>query len=142
MFLFYFSIGLAILASVFYNVVQKLTSTTVHPLIGLAATYTTALLCSLLLLPLFPLKNTLAASLKQLNWASFALGVVIIGLEVGYLLAYRAGWQISLAAVFSNVATGLILLPIGFLLFKEKLTATNAIGILVCIVGLYLINRK
>lgn len=142
MFLFYFSIGLAILASVFYNLVQKLTSPTVHPLIGLAATYTVALVFSLLLLPFFSLKENLASSLKQLNWASFALGLVIVGLEVGYLLAYRAGWQISLAAVFSNVATGLILLPIGVLLFREKLTPTNAIGILVCILGLYLINKK
>ena len=139
---FYIPIILTVLSSVLYHLAQKLTSTSVHPLIGLTATYITALLVTLLLLPFFPLKESLSASLRHLNWASFVLGIVIVGLEVGYLLAYRVGWDISLTAVFSNVAVGLILLPVGLLAFKDRLSPANIIGVLVCIGGLYLINLK
>ena len=48
----------------------------------------------------------IGGGLKELNWASYALGLVVVLLEVGFLLAYRAGWKISLAAVYSNVAVG------------------------------------
>jgi len=39
-----------------------------------------------------------------LNWTSFALAFAIAGVEIGFLLAYRAGWNISLGAIASNVA--------------------------------------
>ena len=91
MLLYYTSIALTVLSNVLYHVFQKLTPATAHPMLSLAATYATALVLCLALLPFFPPPGGLAASLRGLAWPSFALAAAILGLEVGFLLAYRAG---------------------------------------------------
>jgi uncharacterized membrane protein len=142
MFLFYFAIGLAIVATVFYHLIQKVTPANANPGLTLAVTYLTAALLSLGLLPFYPIKDGLAAGVRQLNWTSIGLGIVIVGLEIGFLLAYRAGWNVSAAAVVANVAVAVILMPLGLLLFKEKVTPVNVLGVILCIAGLVLVNRK
>lgn len=142
MVLFYFSISLAIAFSVLYHLFQKFTPTDVNPAIAFAVTYATAFLACLLLLPFFPPKDGLAASLKQLNWASIALGLAVVGLEIGFLLVYRAGWNLSVAGVVANAGAAILLILVGLLLFKESLTPVNLIGIVVCIVGLVMVNKK
>ena len=142
MFLFYSTMALTILSNALYHVFQKLTPGTVNPMLSLAATYLTAAVLTLALLPFFPLRGGLGASLRGLTWPSLALAIAISGLELGFLLAYRAGWNISLGALVSNVGVTIVLVPVGLLFFREKLTATNAIGIGVCVIGLVLINRR
>ena len=142
MFLFYFSMALTILSGALYHVFQKLTPGNVHPMLALVITYVTAIVICLVLLPLYPSKTGIVESLRQLNWASFALALAIVGLEIGFLLAYRAGWNISLGAIVSNVAVTIVLVPIGLLLFKERISLVNFIGIVICIAGLVMINHK
>jgi drug/metabolite transporter (DMT)-like permease len=77
-----------------------------------------------------------------LNWASFALGLAIVGLEVGFLLAYRAGWNLNTTAVASNATAALVLLPTGILFFKERPSLVNIAGVFVCVLGLVMINMK
>ncbi len=89
-----------------------------------------------------PERGPLLAGLKELNWASYALGVAIVGLEVGFMLAYRAGWNISLAGLISSTTVSLLLIPVGLLAFRESLSAVNALGIAMCLVGLVLVNYK
>jgi drug/metabolite transporter (DMT)-like permease len=141
MFLFYFSIGLTVISNALYHVVQKSTPGTVNPALSLAVTYATAAVVCLALLPFFPLRGGLVQSLRELNWASYALAFTLIGLELGFLLAYRAGWNISLGAIVSNVAVMLLLVPVGLLWFREKLSLVNLVGIGVCILGLVLVNH-
>ena len=81
-------------------------------------------------------------SLRQVNWASFALALAIVGLEIGFLLAYRAGWNIALTAAVSNVAVTLLLIPVGLLLFKEKVSLVNIFGVILCVAGLVLVNQR
>jgi multidrug transporter EmrE-like cation transporter len=76
------------------------------------------------------------------NWASVALGVAIVGLELGFLLAYRAGWNISVAGIVSASLVALVLIPVGLTFFKEKLTPLNLLGVVLCIAGLVLVNIK
>lgn len=82
------------------------------------------------------------ASVRKVNWASFTLAIAIVGLELGYLLAYRAGWEVSLAALVSNVIFTVLVIPIGLLWMQETLSLVNVIGILLCIGGLVLVNLK
>jgi drug/metabolite transporter (DMT)-like permease len=133
---------LAIITSMLYHLFQKLTPAGANPILALIITYLTATLASLLLLPAFPLSVNLRESLKGINWVSVALGVTIVGLELGYLLAYRAGWNISIAGIFSNATVALLLIPIGMALFNEKLSAFNLAGILFCTLGLVLVNWR
>jgi len=142
MFLFYSAIGLTIASNVVYHVFQKQIPGGINPMVSLIVTYLTAAAVCLAIFPFYPSDMPLGESIKKLNWASALVGISIIGLELGFLLAYRAGWNISLAAAVSNVTVTILLVPIGLMLFKEKLTATNAIGVAVCIVGLILINKR
>jgi uncharacterized membrane protein len=142
MFLFYFSAGLAVFSTLLYHITQKLTPGNANPALALIVTYITSLVLCVLLLIFTPPQNGFKAALSQLNWASFGLAFAIVGLEVGFLLAYRAGWNISLVALVVNVSGTLLLIPIGLAFFKEKLSPLNLLGILVCILGLVMVNWK
>lgn len=142
MFLFYFSISLAIASSALYHFSQKQIPAGVNPVISVIVTYLASLALCLILLILLPPENGVLAALKQLNWASYLLALSLVGLEVGFLLVYRAGWNIGLAAVMVNVVASLILVPVAILVFKDKLSPVNLIGILVCLAGLVMLNWK
>jgi drug/metabolite transporter (DMT)-like permease len=142
MIIFYFSIVLAIAASVMYHVVLKVTPASVNPAISLVVTYGLAMVLSLCLLPFFPLKTGIVEAFRQLNWASYVLAIALVGLEAGFLLAYRSGWRVSTAAILVNATMTLLLVPIGLSLFKERLTPLNIGGILVCIAGLVMMNWR
>lgn len=142
MFLFYLSISLAVFSITLYHVFQKLTSLSVNPMLALTVTFSISTLICLVLFLLHSTTVSLKESLSQLNWPSFALALAIVGTEVGFLLAYRTGWNISLAALVSNVTVSLMLLPIGLWLFDEHLSVVNMIGILVCAGGLLLISHR
>ncbi len=142
MFLFYFSISLAIISSVLYHLFQKLTSASANPAIALMVTYAVSFVLCLGLIPFYPIKDGLGNAFKQLNWASVALAFALVGLEIGFLLVYRSGWNIGFAGTITNVASALVLIPVGLLLFKDKVSALNLIGVVVCIVGLIMVNQK
>lgn len=142
MFLFYFSITLAICSSALYHFVAKSTPSNANFAVSLLVTYTVAFLVTLIGFFFFPVTNGIAAELKQLNWASIALAVAIVGIEFGFLLTYRAGWNLGIAAVLVNVVASLILVPVAIFLFKDKLSWVNIAGILVCLAGLVMLNWK
>ena len=135
------SISAAILANIFYHLSMKFTNALAHPLAALGVSYAVACVLCLAALPLTS-TGTFFQQFQYVNWASIVLGISICGLELGFLFAYRAGWTLSTAALFCNVAVGIILLPIGLLFFKEKLTAGNIVGIIFSLVGLFLIGRR
>lgn len=138
--LYYATIALTVVSNVLYHVFLKMTPGHVNPVLSLAVTYGTAMAATLLLYPLFPTQSTLLENAKELNWASLALGLSIVGLEMGFLLAYRMGWQISLAGIVSNIAVALVLIPVGVVIFKETMSIINGIGLLLCLAGLILVN--
>jgi drug/metabolite transporter (DMT)-like permease len=142
MFPFYFSITLAIASTALYHFSQKGTPANVNPAVSITVTYVVAFLLTVSLIYFLPVKNGLLSELRKLNWASYLLAFSIVGLEVGFLLAYRAGWNIGIAAVLVNVTASLILVPVAIFLFKEKLSLVNIIGILVCLAGLVMLNWK
>lgn len=140
--LYFLAIALTIISNVFYHIFQKSTPTNANPIISLTVTYLVATIFCILMFPFFAHDVNLYDSFKKVAWSSYALGFAVVGLELGFLLAYRAGWNISLAGIVSNVAVGLLLIPIGLLFFSEKLSLINIVGIVLCIGGLMLINYK
>ncbi len=142
MFLFYFSIALAIASSALYHFSAKSTPAHVNFPISLIVTYSVAIVVTVLIVFFFPAKNGLAFELKQLNWASFLLAIAIVGIEFGFLLVYRSGWHLGIVAVLVNVVASLILVPVAIFVFKDKLNWVNIVGILVCLVGLVMLNWK
>ncbi|MFZ5904361.1 MAG: hypothetical protein ACOYZ8_12510 [Chloroflexota bacterium] len=142
MFLFYFSITLAIASSALYHFVAKSTPSNVNFTVSLLVTYAVAFVVTLVGFFFFPATNGIAAELKHLNWASIGLAIAIVGIEFGFLLVYRSGWQLGLAAVFVNVVASLVLLPVAIFLFRDKISWVNILGIVVCFVGLIMLNWK
>lgn len=137
---YYGPITLAIAVSVAYHIVMKYTPGDLHPAVALIVTYGTAIvICALSLLVVKP-EGGLLAELRKVNWASFVLAFVLVGLELAYILAYRVGWRVSVAGILVNAVMTVLLIPIGVGLFNEKITPANIAGIFICIVGLVLIN--
>jgi len=139
---YYLPIILTVVSNVLYHCFLKLTPANVNPILSLTVTYATAMVLTLVIYPFFPNQSTIIGDFKALNWTSWALGFAIVGLEVGFILAYRWGWPISLAGVVSNIAVAMLLIPLGLLFFKETLNVINAIGFVVCLIGLVLVNYK
>ena len=142
MFLFYFSITLAIFSSALYHFVAKSTPSNVNFTVSLLVTYAVAFVVTLFGFFFSPAPNGVAAELKLLNWASIGLAVAIVGIEYGFLLTYRAGWNLGIAAVLVNVVASLILLPVAIFFFKDKISWVNIAGIVVCFIGLIMLNWK
>lgn len=142
MFLFYFSISLAIASSAFYHFVAKSTPSHVNFTVSLLVTYAFAFVVTLLGFFFFPATHGIANELRQLNWASIGLAIAVVGIEFGFLLVYRSGWNLGIAAVLVNVVASLILVPVAILIFKDKISWINILGILVCLAGLVMLNWK
>src|SRR5512133_3530923 len=133
--------SLAALSTVLYNLFQKLTPADANPALALSITYGVSLAATLSMFVFYPTAS-LGSAFGKLNWASFALGLAIFGVEIGTLLAYRAGWQVSLLSIMVNVVASLALVLIGSIFFKEKLSFINLLGVVICIVGLVMVNFK
>jgi drug/metabolite transporter (DMT)-like permease len=136
-----FSIILVVASNVAYNIVQKMTPAGISPFAALLVTYVTAGLISVIALALSHPERGLFGSFQGISWTSIVLGVAIVGLELGYLLAFRAGWNISRASLIANSALAVILIPVGIFVFHETFEPVKVLGLILCMSGLILINR-
>lgn len=139
--IFYLPVLLMIAGTTSYHIAQKSVPTQINPLFSLVMNYVTALMGTVLLIPFYPSRTAGPWSLKSVNWASCLVGVSIVGVELAVLLAYRAGWRISILSVIGNTASALALVGIGLLFFHEHLSAKSAAGMVLCLVGLGLISE-
>jgi|SRR5678815_21715 multidrug transporter EmrE-like cation transporter len=133
---------LAIVATVGYHLVLKVTPANVNPVLSLAATYLVVSVALVTVYLLAPAATPAREAVKLLNWTVFALAAAIILLDVGFLMLYRSGFDVSLGQLVTQSAAALLLLGLGVVLFRERLNLANLAGIALCVVGLWLINRK
>ena len=132
------SIALIVGSNVLYHIAQKSIPRGVHPLLSVAVTYAVALVVTLLLWPIAPGGSPKLADVPRLNWATIGVALAAVGIEVGFLLAYRAGWNVSVGSLVVSAAVALLLVPVGLVMFHERLSAANAAGIVLSVVGLVL----
>ena len=134
------SLAMTVAGNVGYHLLNKSVAPNAHPFASLVATYAVGLLVALAVLA-FDTPRGIVPAMRQLNWASYVLGAVVVSLELGFLLAYRAGWHVSVAALYANVAVGILLIPIGTVLYRETLTYSQGAGIALAVVSLVLMSR-
>lgn len=134
-------IALIVLSNIIYNICQKSTPHGANPYVALLATYLTAALLTVIIYQFNKGEKGFWQALGDLNWTSLVLGVAIVGLELGFLLAYRVGWNISLGSLVANSIVALALIPIGILLYHEGFEINKIIGVVLCLAGLILINK-
>lgn len=137
----YVPIIIVILSNTFYHICTKSTPENLNPFASLTVTYLIGAVVSVILYFLTVKNPNLLTEYGKLHWSSFVLGIAIVGLEAGFLLMYRAGWNVSTGQVVSSIALAVVLVFVGYLFYKEAITVSKIAGILVCMVGLYLINK-
>ena len=135
-------LSVAVAATVAYHIVMKLTPASANPYLSLAVTYAVVTVAFSAVYLALPGPAALRAAFGELNWTTLALGVVVVFLDLGFLLLYRGGFDVSLGQIVTQSAAALLLLLIGVAWLNEKLTLVNIGGILLCVVGLWLINKK
>lgn len=134
-------IVLVVGANVLYNICAKSTPDGVNAFASLSVTYLVALACSVIMFFATSTQKNIVVEAAKTNWSSVIFGLSLVGLEVGYIFLYRAGWRVSTGSLVANISLACILLVVGFLAYKEAISIKQIIGIAVCIVGLYLITK-
>ncbi len=142
MFNYIWPIALVILSNVVYHICSKSVSDDINPLASLTVTYLVGAVACGILYFVLNRGGSLLSEYRKLNWAPFALGIVIVGLEVGFLYAYKAGWNVSTASTVQSSILAVILIFVGAFLYKETISWNTVIGIVICLVGLCIINLK
>lgn len=131
---------IVIASNTFYNICMKSTPNDVNPFGALMVTYAVSLIITVVIFVFMVKPENVVLELAKVNWVSVVLALALVGLEVGYVFVYRVGWQVSSASVVANIGLACVLLIVGFLLYKEDVSIRQILGILVCMVGLVLIN--
>ena len=120
-------------ANTVYNICAKSTPEKLNSFAALTINYGVAAVLSLLLFFVTTGgEKNLIQEIGKTNWAPVVMGLSVVGLELGYILIYRAGWNLALAC---------ILVLVGVLWYKEVLTGHQILGIGACVVGILLISR-
>jgi multidrug transporter EmrE-like cation transporter len=135
-------LSVAIACTVGYHLVLKLTPAGVNPLLSLAVTYALVTVLFGALLAASPGGFEWRQEARQLNWTAIALAVAIVGLDLAFLFLYRSGFEVSLGALVTQSAAAMLLLVVGVAVFREKLSLANSAGLVLCLVGLWLVNRR
>ncbi len=135
-------IALVVLANVVYQICAKSVPEGMDPLASLTVTYLVSAAVSAVLYFVLHPGGALLKEYAKLNWAPFVFGVVLVGLEVGWIYAYKAGWQVSTASIVQASILAVALIFVGFLLYHETLTWNKLVGVAICLIGLVFINIK
>ena len=125
-----------------YHVLQKSIAVQVHPIVAITMAYATGTIAGIFLLLFFVEKSDIISSAQKANWPVYLLGLSVFIMEIGFILSYRHGWNMSIGVTVCNTITTLLLIPIGFYFFYEHFTWTQGYGVLLCIGGLVLLTYK
>ena len=135
-------LALVVLSNTFYQICAKSVPEDMNPLASLTVTYLVGAALSLILYYALYRGANIVKEYSKLNWAPFVLGLVIVGLEVGFIFAYKSGWPVSTAQIVQAALLSVILIFVGYFLYNEALTWNKLVGVIVCLGGLALINYK
>ena len=142
MFSYIWPVALVITANVFYQICAKSVPHEIDPFASIIVTYLVGAAVSTLRDFVLGPGESLAKEFGKLNWAPFVLGLAIVGLEAGWIYAYKAGWQVSTGFIVQSAFLAIVLLFVGYFLYREALTWNKVVGIVICLIGLVFINIR
>lgn len=138
---YYWPIAVIVLSNIFYHICSKSIPDHIHPMAFLTVTYLVGAAASGLLFFLMPHSGSLLQEYRHLNWTAFFMGLALVGLEVGCIYMYKAGWNVNTGQVVYSAILTIALVFVGYFLYKETITTDKIIGIVLCMAGLYFINK-
>jgi len=142
MLMFYLSAIVAVTGAVGYQYFVKRIPETLNPIVSILGMYIVVFVLGAALLPFFSAEGGIRNQIRQLNWIQIALAISVIMVELGFLLMYRYGWSLGTGNLVTGVFVNVILVGLGVALLGEKMSFTNAIGIVFCILGVVLIGLR
>ena len=140
--MYYISAIVAILGAVGYQYFVKRVPESINPVVSVLGIYVSVLVMGIVLLFFIPPEGGLLKHIKQLNWIQLAIAVSVLFLELGFLLMYRAGWNLNTGNLVTGVFVNIILVVIGLVLLGEKMSLINSIGVVLSIIGVALISYR
>lgn len=142
MFSYVWPIALVVLSNVVYQICAKSVPEGMNPFASLTVTYLVGAVASGLLFFVLDHGGSLTHAYQKMNWAPLVLGIVIVGLEAGWIYAYKAGWEVSTGFIVQSAFLAVALIFVGHLLYHEAMTWNKLVGVGICLVGLVFINLK
>ena len=142
MFSYAWPIALVVLSNVAYQICAKSVPEGMNPFASLTVTYLVGAIASGILFFILDHNGNLIHEYQKINWAPLVLGIVIVGLEAGWIYAYKAGWQVSTGFIVHSAFLAIALIFVGYLLYHEALTWNKLLGVGICLAGLVFINLK
>ena len=134
-------IALVVFSNTLYQICAKEVPGGVNAFATLTVTYLVGALASGVLFFVTGNGASLLQEYGRLNWAPVALGLVIIGLEAGWICAYKAGWPISTGFLTQSAFLAVALLLVGYFLYHETVSWSKIVGAVFCLIGLVFLNR-
>ena len=135
-FSFWWPVGLVVLSGVGYQVSAKEVAGGADPLAALVVTYLVASLTSFLIYALTGKKVEKWKEIMSFRPAALVLGLSIAFIEIGTIFIYKAGWTMNASFIVTNALITLCLILTGAVLYREKLSRRQALGIVVSFIGI------
>lgn len=142
MFILYGSIAIIVASSVVYHLTQKSLSSGGSFFGILSVAYAIAMLVSLAGLYFQTGRIELGEVISLKNWPVAILGIAIVGIEIGVLMTYRAGANVSTLPLLVNGVVMACLVPVGIILFREHLSVSSVFGLLMIAGGVWLLSSS
>jgi drug/metabolite transporter (DMT)-like permease len=133
------TIALVIGSLVAYQLAQRSMPTGTNPCTVVAIAYFLGMIACVVLAPKVgkPLGLDDISLLK--HWPIWVLAGSVVGIEIGYLLAYRAGWQLAMTTGITYTSTMVLLGIVGATFFSESISLRSAAGLALAIGGVWLL---
>ena len=142
MFFYIWPIALVVISNVVYQICTKSVPQGMNPFASLTITYLVGAIASGVLYFCLNRGGNLVHEYGKMNWATIVLGIIIVGLEAGWIYAYKAGWPVSTGFIVQSAFLAVALILVGYFLYHETLTWNKLVGVGMCLLGLIFINIK
>lgn len=134
-------IALIVFSNIAYQICAKSVPKDMNTMASMVNTYLVGAVCSAAMFFALFRNQNLITELRKLNFATVMLGISVVGLEVGFIYAYKAGWSVSTASTVQSVFLAAALVIVGAVLYHEVITPSKVIGVALCMAGIYFINK-
>jgi drug/metabolite transporter (DMT)-like permease len=131
---------LAVAGGVVYHIAAKSIPRDAAPTLVLVVAYATALSISGVAYAMLPNEPSRAPLWRLLHPGILSLGVGAAMIELGYVLTYRAASPVSLTSALVNGLVAALLVPVGLIAFGERMSIARAVGIVLCLAGVWLLR--
>lgn len=135
------SIALVVFSNIIYQICAKGVPKEMDAMASMIVTYLVGAICSAIMFFIMNKNGNLLHEYSKMNLAPVFLGISVVGLEVGFIYAYKNGWEVSTASIVQSAFLAVALLIVGAFLYHESISINKMIGVVFCLIGIIFLNR-